>query len=60
MDFTQDEPGFVFKPRNLVTRSEQPIEKMPEVPSEKKNPTKKRKIKEPVLEKSEIAVLQEK
>jgi len=38
LDFTQEEHGFIFRPRKLVTRSMQQVEEMPEAPLDKTEP----------------------
>lgn len=59
LEFSHEEHGFIFMPRKNVTRSIQWAEKMLGVPLEKIGPSKKKKGKEVVQEKSEIEVLQE-
>ena len=74
MDFSQENSGFILKPRKPFTRSQQLkgkmlakplIEKLslereiPEFPPAKVEPVKKRKGKEPIQEKGEVEMLQE-
>lgn len=61
-NFSQEEHGFIFRPRKPMRRSTkamQQAEKMPEIPSEKTELTKKIHGKETMKEKSEEEVLQE-
>ena len=50
LDFTQEEQGFIFRPRKFVTRSMQQVEKVLEAPLSKtelpKKPSKQKKHKE--------------